>query len=136
MPGVGYRKSGVLFIDQYEPGHCGWRLTAIGFHSFAPSSEGAVIASYDGMSDSPQKFRLDIWCAKDVKQNAKRPEFCYSLNFLSSFPGLVSKEFLSSVPMNQRDNGGPVHAGPNTRSIVIDFHDLDAMPGSLSAPRH
>jgi hypothetical protein len=135
LSGSGESYRGTVVVDQFEPGMCGWQFAGVGFTSEKPSSEGALIARYDGRKDDPQGYTLDIWCKNAARQNPQRPEFCFSLKFLETFPGLIAPDLVASVPERERDNAGPARIGPNTRSITVLFHDLDAISGSDSSRR-
>jgi hypothetical protein len=119
---------GDVVIDRFEPSGCGWQFGGIGYNTENPSSVGDLMARYDGPGHGQESYELDIWCINLPKKNPEKPEKCESLTYLFTGPKVISPEFFASVPEEERNNAGPVPIGPKTQSILVRFHDLDAIP--------
>jgi hypothetical protein len=121
---------GDVVIDRFEPSGCGWQFGGIVYNTENPSSVGDLIARVGGRANDQESYKLDIWCIKLPEKrviNAAEPEMCDSLSFLKG-EKLISPEFFASVPEEEKNNAGPVPIGPKTQSVLVRFHDLDAIP--------
>ena len=75
--------------------------------------------------DRPAAVRLDVWCVRVPKQSLDHPEFCESRSFLASIGADVSTDEAAAVPTNAEGEARTT-IGPATRTVVVEFHDLDA----------
>jgi len=116
---------GALAIDRFLPGHCDWRFVGAGYETRDPAAYGGVLLRYDDRRDGPAAVRLDIWCAQARRGDPSHPELCGSLKFLASFQGVISPERLAAAPEDERGDSEAT-IGPNTRTVVVEFHDVDA----------
>ena len=74
---------------------------------------------------------VHVWCINHVVFNPSSPEHCDGLDTVAVATHQVSPGFLASVPIAKRGNGNPIRIGPDTRSVVVEFHDLDTISGAV-----
>jgi hypothetical protein len=139
---TGNRYSGSISLDAYLPGRCGWHLEAVGFsvmNGIGPFAERWFGHVYDGPLDTPHlgdiyEGAVDEWCKKNpFPSDPKHPEECDSVSTirtLLSVPG----DLASPPDSNGQPRPSTVWIFPHTRSIEVDFHDLD-VPNSAGGAR-
>lgn len=116
---------GTFAIDRFQPGNCEWRFVGMGYETRDPAAYGGPLLRYDERPGRPASVRLDIWCARAPRISPSHPRLCGSLKFLASFQGIVSPETLSAVPASVHADSD-AQIGPDTRTVVVEFHDIDA----------
>jgi len=114
---------GTFATDRFEPGSCNWQFAGLGYQTRDPAAYGGVLLRYADRP-GPDAVRLDIWC-KRVPLAKDHPEFCNSLRFLADAHYGVSPERLAAAPEDERGDSEAT-IGPNTRTVVVEFHDVDA----------
>ena len=119
---------GTLVFDKFAPGSCNWSFSGISVLSDEPPSRGTLLAGVyqDDRSAAPD-YHLDEWCIRAPDFDPQRPEICLSLSALQRLKIQISPDFIKTVPLTERDDGRAAHVGPNTRTITVEFHDLDAL---------
>jgi hypothetical protein len=123
--GDSYR--GTVVVDRFAPGGCNWAFAGISVLSENPPSHGTLLAGiYQDDGATAADYHIDEWCTRAPAFDPQRPEICLSLNALQRLKLGISSDFIKTVPLTERDDGRAVHVGPNTRTITVRFHDLDA----------
>jgi hypothetical protein len=117
---------GTVVLDRFAPGSCNWAFAGISVLSDNPPSHGTQLAAvFQDDGGTAPDYHLDEWCTSAPAFDPQRPEICLSLNALQRLKIQISPDFIKTVPLTERDDGRPVHVGPNTRTITVKFHDLD-----------
>ena len=118
---------GTVVLDRFAPGSCNWAFAGISVLSNHPRSNATPLAAvYQDDGGTAPDYHLDEWCISAPAFDPQRPEICLSLNALQRLKIQISPDFIKTVPWTERDDGRAVHVGPNTRTITVKFHDLDA----------
>lgn len=119
---------GTLVVDRFAPGSCHWTFSGISVLSDEPRSHGTQLAAvYADDADTAPDYHLDEWCIRAPEFDPQRPEICLSLNALQRLGIGISPDFIKTVALTERDDGRAAHVTPNTRTITVEFHDLDAL---------
>jgi hypothetical protein len=72
--------------------------------------------------------QLDIWCTTFAGRDNVPAKACESLQGLGhNFPGAVDPAFIQSIPESEREDGPPAYLGVGASSVVVGFHDIDAL---------
>ncbi len=132
---------GEVAIDRYVPGRCGWGFAGMWY--FVPSTNTELqreLFFYDGDVNKPAESRMDIWCHKWADLDPKQPPDCSSIDAFKAATSNSNSEAVKVLPMSLYDdivarggrNGPPIRVGTESRSIVIQFHDMDAADGGRS----
>lgn len=118
---------GTVVLDRFAPGGCNWAFAGISVLSANPPSNGTQLATgyQDGGGTLPD-YHLDEWCISAPRFDPHCPEICLSLSALQHLKIGIPPDFMKTVAPAERDDGRAVHIGPNTRTITVKFHDLDA----------
>jgi len=135
-----------LARSQYERGDCGWDLTAVTYRVLNSLDDklrasesgwyGTTIALFAQSGAGAQqnignkywRGRVDIWCLSEAPfQDPKYPESCGVLGgFLHDYSALI--------PAEERGSDASTAVFPDTRSIEINFHDLNSLINGRWAP--
>jgi hypothetical protein len=127
--------SGNFSIDQYERGRCGWMFGALGV-DVTPKSNQRPFVKYDERQSTPADMRVDVWCVQDPHLGPPFVVSCSNLKTLAFLSGVISKEFVNSIPADQRGKENDViKIGPNTRMVSVEYHDLGEGSGREQATR-
>lgn len=120
---------GSIVLDKYLPGRCQWEYLSLRFEVPGDPYAGGQIVQFNerARSDSPnsqQTRRFDLWCAH-------QPYLVKDIHFercgrLDTVPGL-SRAFANSIPPAERGSDEPLTLTANDRTLLIEFHDLDAI---------
>jgi hypothetical protein len=122
-------------VDKYEPGDCGWDLTAVTYRVLNSLDDklrasesgwyGTTIAFFvqsgagaqQNIGNKYWRGRVDIWCSSKAPiQDPQYPESCGVLGgFLHDYSALI--------PVEERGSDASTAVFPDTRSIEINFHD-------------
>jgi hypothetical protein len=144
----GGRYRATFVIDRYLPGRCNWhlnqihyRLLALGFGYRDYVRGVGQIEVFDdrhppvhlARGEKVYRGRADVWCleARNKAVTPYYPETCgdwdtYNFRASPNLRATVSPEATESHPI--------VMALPDTVSIELNFHDLDALPGNGITP--
>jgi len=127
---------GDLAADYFQPGNCGWRLDLV----LSPILRSPLVwyrTEYNGGPRDPLDSRLDIWCTREMKlhpqvppaerSNPNRLNNCVSLDFARRVFIDLPGGFFRSIPESERTDAEPGYIGRHTKSITVEFHDLDAL---------
>lgn len=114
---------GTFATDRFEPGGCNWQFAGLGYETRNPAAYGGILLRY-AQRLGPDAVRLDIWCAR-VPLSKDHPEFCNSLQFLANGHYGASPDTLAAAPEDERGDAEAT-IGPNTRTVIVEFHDVDA----------
>lgn len=125
-----------VVADKYEPGDCGWSFTGVTYRVLDSLDDklrasesgwyGTTIAfahsyarSGPNVGDMSWRGRVDIWCLNNnATQDPKYPESCGVL-------GGFSRDYSALIPADERGNDSSTAVFPDTRSIEVNFHDLN-----------
>lgn len=125
---------GTFAIDRFQPGICNWAFSGISALADDPSSRGTLLAAvYDDHGNALPDDHLDEWCIKAPAIDPEYPEICLSLKALQRLRIPIPADFVAAVPLSQQDDGRAAHVGPNSRTITVQFHDVDALLESRGA---
>jgi hypothetical protein len=128
--GNAYR--GTVALDAFTPGPCLWRFEEI---SSALMRTAVVTRQWSRSKAGSRDIRVDVWCTlhhKLVSDSAHPSALnqlynCVPLDVAPFFVDLPPG-FYKSIPEYQRPLNTLVpELGPNTRSIDVEFHDLDEL---------
>jgi hypothetical protein len=127
---------GDFAADYFQPGSCGWRLDGV----LSPILRTPLVWYRTESKGPPQDAsdsRLDIWCTQKMKihsqinpaerNNPKRINNCVSLDFARRVFIDLPGGFYRSIPEGERTDAAPGYIGSQTKSITVEFHDLDAL---------
>jgi hypothetical protein len=124
---VGDTYHGTIALDRYQPGRCQWAFAGAWYIVDTEGPDETELFIYDQGTDHPGDNRLDIWCIKSVRRSRALPEACLGIHALQpQFPESISLAMLHAAIEKGFDKDPPTHVGVNARSIVIEFHDMDA----------
>jgi hypothetical protein len=124
--------SGQVIVDRYLPGNCAWALAGVWYGMTPGMPDRAELLRVSG-SVPPAKGRMDIWCIHVQKRDPKLAEVCMSVRALQSqFPEQISEATVGAIIESGGANGPPVLLTPKIGSLVIQFHDLDAVDKDLA----
>lgn len=129
------RYTALLFLDRKLPGPCGWHLAAVGFtvtNGVGVLAEQWFGQVYDAHFDAPHlgdeyEGSLDEWCKRNpFPPDPNRPEECSDLSTIRRL--LSAPTNLTGTPNgNVQPEPQTVWIFSSTRSIEVNFHDLDAL---------
>lgn len=120
---------GTFARDIFLPGRCEWQTTHVQFTAAQARAAGEVGLSddVDSSTFNAPEVKLDVWCVRASTPNVPIYQYCDSLKHLRAlWPQFVSEAFVDASPSDQRDNAYRA-VGPATQSIVVRYHDIDAM---------
>jgi hypothetical protein len=131
--GVGNVRRATIILDRYQSGRCRYAFTGA---FYRPSLRFESVGSLELLRVDPARAteteRADVYCL-DI---AKEPR-CGSLRLMASgLNAKVSKEEEALLTSKGGAKFTPLYIGPVTRSITVQFHDLDAKdrPLDVSVP--
>jgi hypothetical protein len=142
------RYHATFVIDLYLPGRCNWHLKEIRYRLFAPGhgyrdSIGAVgqIEVFDDRHspvDLPAREKIyrgraDVWCL-EARNKAVTPYYPEACGDWGKYNFRASPSLRASVRPEETEFHPVVTALPDTVSIELNFHDLDALPATAAAP--
>lgn len=144
--GVYYEAS--VTVDKYEPGYCGWRLASVtyevlnsleyGLRGTEAGWIGSPVVAFLHADDNVDehggyKFwmgRLDVWCIRErLPEKPQFPQICGVLR------GLGPRYDALPVPAAERGDNMETYATRDTRTVEINFHDLNAWMAEHAARR-
>jgi hypothetical protein len=111
---------GQVILDKFLPGRCGWAFVGA-FYKTAIGSN----TTYELLRVDPSKVtpRADVYCEKDVDGSA----ICNSaLVWSQMLKGPITKLQYDALVLSGSANPAPAYIATGTRSVLIQFHDLDA----------
>jgi hypothetical protein len=124
---------GSFAIDKFQPGKCGWKFGGVGY--VAPDGVGNAVGVI--RKTAPPTFRLshiDMWCYRVTDGQFKSPDPKCELLSMLRWPDAVrraSPEFLAHFSHEQLDASGAADITTATNELILEFHDLNAIPGAL-----
>lgn len=133
-----------VVADKYLPGPCQWHFNLVGFtvpNGVGPLAEGWFARAYEARRDVQYlgdlyEGPIDEWCKKNpYPPDARRPEQCGNLSTIQVVAPIRS-ELLERIAVDERRDQVSVWVFPDTRSIEVDFHDLDALNASGGGSRN
>ena len=120
---------GWITRDKYMPGRCHWHFAGAGW-SLARCRQGSGVTAEVGAENlnAPVDLQFDVWTVlRPDSEDRGQPLFCASLDsVVSLLPKLAPRALVGVVPADQRHPEGGVISS-NTKSITVEFHDLDAL---------
>jgi hypothetical protein len=153
VAGKGDKPIGLVSVDKYAPGRCGWHFASIVYsiiddQKLDPSYEflkhGGVADSLEGVADleaagwkpMPGELyegRADLWCRErvTVTSGGATPQ-CSSWEVATHIPGAPQTTDESrNAPGSDREDAAITYIMPSTKIIEVYFHDLDADHASI-----
>jgi hypothetical protein len=143
------RYRATFVMDRYLPGRCNWHLKSIRYRLFVSSYgykespfEFGTISVFDerhppvGLPEweTVYRGRTDVWCgvARNKAVTPYYPEYCGQWR---DYYVAASDSLRESVPTEATETRAEVMALPDTVSIELNFHDLNAQSYPEAAPR-
>ena len=125
--------SGRVVVDRYLPGNCAWALAGVWYGIAAGMPDRAELLRVSGSVPPVANGRIDIWCIHGQKRDPKFSEVCTSARLLQlQFPDQISEATMGTIVSSGGANGPPVLLTLKLGSLVIQFHDLDAVDKDLA----
>jgi hypothetical protein len=137
---------GNFVVDYFQPGNCGWRFDL----ALSPILRNPLFwyrTEYNGGPRDLIDSRLDIWCTRKTKihppidpaernkPNQVDKNNCVSLELARGLFLDLPAGFYESIPENERTDAEPGYIGRHTKSITVEFHDLDALVSDYTKSR-
>jgi hypothetical protein len=125
---AGDYESGDIVIDKYLPGRCDYRIAGAWYFAFDEESQEEFL-HFDAETSHGTTARVDIWCV--TVPMPKQPRKACSPLWLwkADLPELVTATIFDRIATSGGDKGPPIEIGPDTRSVTVQFHDLNAADG-------
>jgi hypothetical protein len=123
-------------VDKYQPGHCGWGLVYVGYQVLntmeyqqranvtgSRAGEG-IISTIDTSppGQMPWQGQINVWCLYNRDRAARDKDFPEECGRFSEVVG----DDVPGVPASERNAERATWLSPETRSVTVNFHDLDA----------
>jgi hypothetical protein len=120
--------AGAVTVDRYLPGRCKWQFVDLTLDVDGSGLEPFPFAHTGNQPGESTDNQLDIWCTRKLKLFPNQTVACGDLRALTvRFLEQIPLTLIDSIKTRGEARDGPVIIGPNTRSLTIRFHDLDAM---------
>jgi hypothetical protein len=120
---IGDNGHGRLVIDRFEPSRCAYKFMGVFYGVPATQDHALELASYKDDANSPSLVRIDLWCYKP-SSSTNLDESCGPFD-ASSVQTLTREKIIQAVA--EGSHTPPVLVGPQTRSIMVQVHDLDQL---------
>jgi hypothetical protein len=132
---------GILAYDRFDPGPCGFQYRETSYRyqmpfDVPPSNNDHWLPM---ISDDPSRMmgnsteeRVDLWCSIYVYSDGEKSQNCGKLRGETyGEHAMISQSQLdAAVAAGMKDPPALIH--PNTRSVIIQLHNLDAPDHDLS----
>jgi len=111
---------GQLVLDKYLPGDCGWAFAGADYSVLiGPSGNSSSLLRIDPNNVTA---RTDMYC-----RNMNKTEFCGSAHGWSSMPDSpITPADYQELLRSGDAHAVPAYIAPSSRSVLIQFHDVDA----------
>jgi hypothetical protein len=146
--GEAYRSS--VAIDRFNPGFCGWHLNAVTYlldvrgYSEKNFAYWRISLPHVELLTQPQdgepsnrlavhRGRADVWCWKvtNHEYNPFLPVRCGDIKDALRWP---RQHVTAAISVAERDSAGIAYAGPDSSSVELNFHDVDAPQSQVTEP--
>ena len=123
--------SGQVVLDRYLPGQCAWSFAGAWYSDDGASDQAELLVEREQVSHLANA-RLDLWCIRKPKRDPRIVQACLDIHALGQhFPEHVSAMPFKAIVRSGGGNEAPMAVGRGMKSLVIQFHDLDATTGDL-----
>jgi hypothetical protein len=111
---------GQVILDKFFPGDCGWAFAGV-FYKTVLNSD----TTYELLRVDPSKItaRTDAYCQHDADGSAVCND---ALVWSQMRNGPITKVEYDALVLSGSTHFAPAYIAPGTRSVLIQFHDLDA----------
>jgi hypothetical protein len=121
-------QSGDIRIDKYLPGRCDYRFASSWFS--APDEESQQeLFHFDHGAPHGTTARIDLWCVTVPIPKQPNKQCAPLWLWKANLPELMTPPIYDQIVASGGDKGPPIEVGPDTRSITVQFHDLNAADG-------
>jgi hypothetical protein len=110
---------GQVILDKYYPGDCGWTFAGVFYKLASDPGQSQEVILIDPSRVTPRK---DDYCKTEDGVTSCGDAAGWSL----MRNGPITKADYDAIAASGVAHGTPAYISPSTRSVLIQFHDLDA----------